>query len=64
MEKQRFFFADAAAQEYYRFCQEKLPQEGFYPHFNLIRHNLNAAIKGIVETFIQKRSAWKPVSSK
>jgi hypothetical protein len=64
MEKQRFFFADAAAQEYYRSCQEKLPQEGFYLHFNLIRHNLNAAMKGIVETFIQRRSAWKSVASK
>jgi hypothetical protein len=55
----RFYFADAAAQEYYRSFQDNIHQEIFYKNFNIIRNNLNLSIAGIVQGFIQKRSPWR-----
>lgn len=61
MLEQRFYFADAIAQEYYTFQQEKVSIQEFYANLNLIKDCINLAIKNIVETFIQKRSAWKRI---
>lgn len=59
MPEHRFYFADAAAQEYYRPFQEALPEKDYYTTLNLIRQSLNIALVGIVERFIQEHSAWK-----
>jgi len=61
MTEQRFYFADAAAQEYCLSHQEKVSSEVFQKNFRLIIDSLNASIKNIVETFIQKRSVWRKV---
>ena len=57
----RFYFADASAQEYYRSFQEKMMEGEFYNNLNLIITNINLALQNIVDTFIQKRSAWRSV---
>jgi len=59
--EKRFYFADASAQEYYRSFQEKLTEDEFYDNLNLIISNINLSLQNIVETFIQKRSAWRKV---
>jgi len=61
MGEQRFYFADAAAQEYYMSHQEKVLPDVFQNNFRLIIDSLNVSIRNIVETFIQKRSAWREV---
>jgi len=63
MEEQRFYFADAAAQEYYRSHQEKFSSDDFYPILNSLTDEINRALQNIIETFIQERSAWKKVNS-
>ena len=63
MAGQRFYFADAAAQEYYRSHQEKMSSEEFYLNLNTLKENINFALQNIIETFIQGRSAWKKVNS-
>ncbi len=61
MSEQRFYFADAAAQEYYRSLQEKVSADVFQNNFNLILDSINQSIKNIVETFIQMRSGWQGI---
>ena len=57
----RFYFADATAQQYARSHMDKISPEEFYINVDLIKNNLNFAIKDIVETFIQRRSAWRKI---
>ena len=61
--EKRFYFADAAAQEYYRSKQENVTYEEFYKNIDLINNCINLAIQNLVETFIQKRSAWRQVNN-
>jgi len=61
MLSQRFYFADASAQEYYRSFQEPMEYDKFYDNIKLITNSLIFSIKNIVETFIQMRSAWEKV---
>ena len=61
MLEKRFYFADAAAQEYYKSQQEKVTSGEFLKNIDLIKNSINLAIQNLVETFIQKRSAWKKV---
>lgn len=62
MLEQRFYFADAAAQDYYLNFQEKVTADEFYKNVNLIKDSINFAIKDVVEKYIQKRSAWKKIN--
>ena len=62
MIEKRFYFADAAAQEYYMSQKEKLTLDEFYKNINLIKNSINLAIQNLIETFIQRRSAWKKVT--
>ena len=62
MLEQRFYFADAAAQDFYLNFQEKVTAEIFYENINIIKESINFAIKDIVIKFIQRRSAWKRVT--
>lgn len=59
--KRRFYFADAAAQEYQRFHAEKVEIDKFYDFVNLIKNSVNLSIQNIVETFIQQRSPWREI---
>ncbi|MFC1693677.1 hypothetical protein ACFL1R_09250 [Candidatus Latescibacterota bacterium] len=59
--EKRFYFADAAAQEYYKSQQEKVTPEEFYKNITLIRDCINLAIQNLVDTFIQSRSSWRQV---
>lgn len=61
MLEQRFYFADASAQEYYRSHQQRVSVEEFYKNIYIIRDSINLAIQNLVETFIQKRSPWKQI---
>jgi hypothetical protein len=55
MSKTRYYFADGSAQDYYR----SIIKTDFYKNINELRSALNSGLKGIIETFIQKRSAWR-----
>jgi hypothetical protein len=61
MLEERFYFADASAQDYYKSKQEDVKIGDFKDNLNLIRDSINFALHNIVEVFIQKRSAWKEV---
>ncbi len=61
MMKRRFYFADAAAQEYQRLYAERVEFDKFYEFINLIKNSINLSIQNIVETFIQKRSGWREI---
>ncbi len=63
MLEERFYFADAAAQEYYRSQLEKVTSEEFHKNINLIKNSINLALQNLIETFIQGRSAWKQVKN-
>ena len=55
----RYYFADGAAQEYYRSFIKNFSEEDYYKSFNGLRTALNAGLKGVIEAFIQKRSPWR-----
>ena len=61
MMKRRFYFADAAAQEYQRLYAERVEFDKFYEFINLIKNSINLSIQNIVETFIQQRSGWREI---
>ena len=61
MLEKRFYFADASAQEYYMSQKEKVTFDDFYKNINLIKNSINLAIQNLIETFIQRRSAWKKI---
>ena len=61
--EQRFYFADAAAQEYYRYYQNKVTIDDFYNNIKLINKSIDFAIQNVIITFIQERSAWKRISA-
>ena len=63
MAESRFFFADAAAQEYTRFLIGENFLVEYYSHFNSTKGNINIAIYKLILTFVQKRSAWKKILS-
>jgi hypothetical protein len=63
MASTRFYFADAAAQEYYRRYQEKMTIEQFYQLLNSIKNGINFSLQNIILTFIQERSTWRAVNS-
>ena len=61
MKETRYYFADASAQGYYKFHQEKVSIDIFHNNLSLLQEGINSAIHNIVETFIQKRSSWRSV---
>jgi hypothetical protein len=61
MMKRRFYFADAAAQEYQRLYAERVEFDKFYEFINLIKNSINLSIQNIVETFIQQRYGWREI---
>jgi len=60
--QERFYFADAAAQEYYRSQQDRMINNDFYENVKIILINIDVSIQSIILTFINRRSGWRKVS--
>jgi len=56
MSKTRFYFADAAAQEYYHSQIEGIGQEKFFSDLNTIWFSMNSCISGLIRVFIRTKA--------
>lgn len=61
MAAKRYYFSDAAAQEYYRLTHAGVNDVEYYTHINLIKSDIRKGIQNLVDTFIQMRSSWRRV---
>gem|GEM_PF-2913816 len=62
MNRTRFYFADAAAQEYYHSHVECIGEDKFFENLNIILGSINTTINSLVQIYIRTRSKQKPVA--